>query len=264
MSTTSILGKVSSFFFFSGFVFAKIQYLPFPVVAPAFNAVSLLFYAMAYSVWFLSSHFHPNHDPEEKEWYGFAQFKEQHLFAATIGLLATTLSIAGIFVPILLVPAAWLFFASNLMWTIGEYHKLKNPPLYDEEYSHTYQQSYFYYAITMSCISAVAGLSATSVFLFPPLTIPILVVSAIIVIGLSVLAGELWLDYTFGNHKPTLGTTNSHYQMNQTLGAQVQPEQAPLLAPYHTKSPLNSKTKLSPPSELENIDSDERTCSMYY
>lgn len=268
MSTTSKLGKVSSFFFFSGFVFGKIQNLPIPVVSAAFNIISLLFYMMGYGVWFIASHFYPNHTQKEEEWYGFAQFKEQYLFAATLGLIATALSIAGFFVPVLLIPAAWMFVASNFMWTSGEYHKLNNPPPYDEKYSHTYQKAYVSYAVTMTAMSFVAALSATIIFLFPPAAIPVLILSGIIAVGLSAFAIENWLDYTFGDHKPTPVIQTSHNQMNHSLGPRVSNEEICSPAPYHgddlLKSSEDSQSLDSQSLQLETEDTSlcVQTCSM--
>ena len=263
MSTTSKLGKVSSFFFFSGFVFGKIQSLPIPVVSSAFNVVSLMFYMMGYGVWFIASHFYPDHDPKEEEWYGFAQFKEQYLFAATLGFIATALSIAAIFVPVLLIPAAWTFLASNFMWTSGEYNKLNSPSPQDKNYSHTYQKAYVSYAITMTAMSFVTALGATAVFLFPPAAIPVLILSTIIIVGLSAFAVENWLNYTFGDHKPTPVVQTSHNQMNHSLGPRVVPEETDSLAPYHGDDLLKS----SEDSKSIQLETDEsplcvQTCSM--
>ncbi|WP_173237143.1 hypothetical protein [Legionella antarctica] len=234
------MGKVSSFFFFSGFVFGKIQNLPIPVVSPALNAVSLTFYMMGYAVWFLASHFYPNHIPKEEEWYGFAQFKEQYLFAATLGLLATGLSIAGFFMPVLLIPAGWTFLASNFMWTSGEYNKLNSPSPHDKNFSYTHQKAYVSYAVTMTAMGFVAALATTAVFLFPPAAIPVLILSSIIVIGLSAFAIENWLDYTFGDHKPTPVVQSSHCQMKNSLGPRVFQEETDSPDHYHGEGLLKS------------------------
>jgi len=262
VSTTSKLDKVSSFFFFSGSVFGKIKLLPIPVVSTAFNIISLVFYMVGYGIWFIASHFHLSHTPNEDEWYGFAQFKEQYLYASILGLLATTLSIAAFFIPVLLIPAAWMFVASNFMWTSGEYNKLNNPP-YDENYSHTYQETYTSYALTMTTISIVAALSTTAIFLFPPVTVPVLILSALIVLGLGALAAENWLDYTFGDHKPTPVVQTSHSQMNHSLGPRVSPKDTYSPAPYHGHSLLRS-SKDSQSLQLETDDTPLciQTCSM--
>nr|WP_284498347.1 hypothetical protein [Legionella maioricensis] len=257
------MGKVSSFFFFSGFVFGKIQNLPIPVVSAAFNIISLVFYMVGYGVWFIASHFYPEYTKKEEEWYGFAQFKEQYLFAATLGLLATALSIAGFFVPVLLIPAAWMFVASNFMWASGEYHKLKHPPTYDEKYSHTYQEAYTSYAATMTSMSIIAALSTTVIFIFPPATIPVLILSTIIAVGLSAFAIENWLNYTFGDHKPTPLIKTSHSQMNHSLGPRVSNEETCSPAPYHGDDLLKSSED-SQSLQLENEDTSLciQTCSM--
>ncbi len=264
MSTTSTLGKVSTFFFLSGFVCGKAQYLPFPLVGSIFNGISLLFYMMGYGVWFISSHFHPDHTYNEDEWYGFAQFKEQHLFAATLGLIATVLSIAGFFAPVLLIPAAWVFLASNCMWATSEYHKLQNPHPEDEEYSHTYQKAYFSYALTLAGIGLVTALSTTLVFLFPPLTFPILIASGVVIAGLSILVAEIWLSYTFDDHPRTPVSSNSHQQIIEALGPKKELEETNSPEPYHGKSVLQTnKPSLDSQLELDDLPlSDQQTCSI--
>lgn len=219
---------------------------------------------LGYGVWFIGSHFHPEHTYNEEEWYGFAQFKEQHLFAATLGLIATVLSIAGIFVPVLLIPAAWMFLGSSCMWATSEYHKLNNPHPQEEDYSHTYQKAYFKYALTLAGMSLVTAVCTTLIFLFPPLTIPILIGSGIVIAGLSVVAAEMWLNYTFGNHKPTPVPSTSHQQMIERLGPKQELEETNSPAPYHGESLLHTDQPTSD-TQLE-LDaqslSDQQTCSM--
>lgn len=219
---------------------------------------------MGYGVWFISSHFHPEHTYNEEEWYGFAQFKEQHLFAAILGLIATVLSIAGFFAPVLLLPAAWLFVASNLMWATSEYHKLNNPHPKDENYSHSYQEAYSSYATTLAAISVATALSATLIFLFPPLTIPILVVSAITIAGLSILVAEIWLNYTCDNHPPTPVPSTSHDQMVKSLGPKNELEEINSPRPYHGKGPLHAHEEPKTYQlELDDVPlSKQQTCSM--
>lgn len=266
MSTTSILGKVTAFFFFSGFVLGKAQNLPIPGIPSILNLISLFFYLLGYGTWFVSSHFHPNHAYHAKEWYGFAQFKEQHLFAATLGILATSVSIAAFFVPVLLIPAAWLFLASNSMWSISEYHKLQNPNPADESYSHSYQKAYFSYSMTMTSISTVTALSLTAIAIFPALTLPIFILSAITILGLTAVVAEVWLNYMFGDHKPTPVKPDSSLQMAQSLGAAATLEESPAPdpEPYQGQSLLKSvETVPAPSPEVDNPAlSNQQTCSM--
>ena len=264
MSTASNLGKASGFFFISGFVTAKAQNLPIPVLSSALNIISLLFYITGYALWFIGSHFYPEHAIEKDEWYGFAQFKEQYLFAATLGLIATSFSVAAFFAPPLLIPATWLFLASNILWTTGEYHKLSSPPLNDENYSHSYQKVYSSYATTMTSISAVTALAATLSFLFPPIALSVIILSTIINVGLGALVAELWLNHTFGGHKPTPIIQSSHNQMNNALGPKVIYEEINSPAPFHDYNrnlPRTSGNNHSPGPELDDNLPEEQTCS---
>lgn len=226
-------GKISSLFFLLGFIVSKIQYLPIAIVSSVFNIIALGCYFLAYGAWFVSSHFQPSQKNNDENWYGFVQFKEQFLYAATMGLVASLISISAIYFPILLVPASWLFFSSNIFWTIGEYNKLQNPPESDENYSHSCQSSYLAYAITMTTTGLTTALSTTLIFIFPAITIPVIITATIISLGLGVLATEYWLDYTFGAHKKTPVLPDSYAHMCESLGpAKTQhPEQSP--QPYH-------------------------------
>ncbi len=264
MSTTSTLGKVSTFFFLAGFTCGKVQYLPFPLVGSIFNGISLISYMLGYGVWFISSHFYPEQTYNEDEWYGFAQFKEQHLFAATLGLIATVLSIAGFFVPALLIPAAWMFLASNGMWATSEYHKLKNPDPQDKDYSYTGQKAYSSYTFALAGISLVAALSTTLIFIFPPLTVPLLIASGVIIAGLSMLVAENWLSYTFDDHPPKSVSPTSHHQMIEALGPKNELEEVDSAVPYHGKNLLQTPQPHAD-AQLRLDDpalSDQQTCPM--
>lgn len=265
VSTPSKLSNLSGFFFFSGFVIAKIQYIPIIMVSSALTIISHLLYMLGYACWFLSSHLFPNHTPKKNEWYGFAQFKEQYLFAATLGFIATSFSIAALFAPVLLIPAAWIFLGGNFMWASGEYHKLNNPPPYDKNYSHSQQNAYFAYSVTITSMTVVAAINTTLVFIFPPIAVPMFIITTVIGVGLNALALEIWLNFTFGNHKPTPVQT-SHDQMNQTLGPKVLPEESDSLAPYHDNDLLKSSKPIppqpEPQPEPDNIPLSDRTCSI--
>lgn len=74
---------------------------------------------LGYATWFLVSHFYPNQMPKKNEWFGFAQIKEQYLFASTLGFIATCFSIAALFVPVLFIPTSWLFLEEILFGLSG-------------------------------------------------------------------------------------------------------------------------------------------------
>jgi hypothetical protein len=229
----SKISSASSYFFVSGFIIGKIQYFPFPLVVSITNLLSLACYLMGYSLWFVSSHFNPEHPPLENEWYGFTQFKEQYLYAATLGIIATLMSACAIAFPVLAIPAAWLFVVSNATWTIGEYHKLQNPPDYDPNYSHSRQDTYLSYAITMTAIGLITATSVSLSFLFPAIIVPVVAVSAIICLGLGVLAADYWLDCTFNDHKPGIPENHSYTHMQQSFGPALNSQSQNAPVPHH-------------------------------
>lgn len=125
MTVAQKLDKASGIFFFAGFLLSKLQYIPFPLASAIFRFISLGIYSLAYLCWLTASLLHPDHPVNYRKWYGFAQIKEQFLLSSFVGLTATVLSVAAVFVPVLFPPAAWLFLIGNAIWAIGEYHKLK-------------------------------------------------------------------------------------------------------------------------------------------
>lgn len=232
MSIATKIGKASSYFFFFGFVTGKLKYFPAAFVSSILNLTSILFYLTGYSIWFIACHFFPDAPPLSKEWYEFAQFKEQYIYAATLGITASIICIFAITAPMLLIPAAWLFFCSNIIWAVGEYNKLHNPPDNDDSYSHGYQQNYSTYAIIMSVITFIASTGTTLSLIFPPFCIPILTVSVLVCMGLGIVAGQYWFEANFGDHEKT---TTSHQQMNPSLGNTLKPQITHSPEPVHTK-----------------------------
>ncbi|MDR3501830.1 MAG: hypothetical protein P4L79_04530 [Legionella sp.] len=234
MPNTKYLEKSSGPLFFTGFIASKLQYVPFAAAAAAFRFISLGLYLIAYSFWFAASYNQSEHERADKEWYGFAQIKEQFLFSSLAGFIATVVSVAAIFVPALFPPAAWLFVLGNTLWTIGEYHKLNNPPK-DQDFSYSQQEAYTSYAVSTSIISVISAISATIMFLFPPITMALSIFTILVCAGFGVLACEYLLDYNFGDHPTTF--TSSADAMEKGLGAGVSPQNNP----SHTHEPVHTK-----------------------
>lgn len=182
--------------------------------------------------------------------------KRTIFYSSFIGLGATILSVAAVFIPALFPPAAWLFFLGNLVWTVGEYHKLRNP--LDKNASYSKQSAYCGYATTSSAISFVTAISATLIFIFPPMAIPITIFSLIVCVGLGALAFEFWLNSSFGDHKPATGPgPGSYVQMGDTLGPSPSPEHADTPEPGCWSglfSSPNDKTNKSISNSIELID----------
>ena len=230
MNAEQKLEKSSGFFFFAGFMLSKLQYLPFPIVSAVFRFLSLGLYFGGYSSWFAASLMQPGQKQPKDKWYAFAKLKEQFLFSSLVGFIATALSVAAVFVPVLFPPAAWLFFLGNVIWAIGELHKLKHPPAHKEDFSHTRQKAYLSYAITTTAISLVTALAATLMVVFPPATLTITIFSLLICVGLGALALECWLNSNFGKHEP-LKKADSYTNITDELGASPTPAPKNDLAP---------------------------------
>lgn len=266
MSTNStneirkIIDKLSSISFFLSLVTSKIQYIPVVNIAtPFLNLLTLCFVLTGYSLWYAASHFYPDHNPKFSEWYGFTTFKHQNTLAASVGVIAAILSIIALTLPSLAVPATWLFFSSNIIWAVGQYHKLQNPPA-NETYSRSYQKSYLSYAIAMTSSGLVSALAATAILFFPIYTIPVIAVSSLINLALSFIAAEYWLNYTFEKHPKT--PVPSYDKMTNRLGPTVKYEDPPSHEPYHSAKLLARVP--STPSETPEIELTEQNSPTHH
>ncbi|KTD82260.1 hypothetical protein [Legionella waltersii] len=238
MSKETNYNKVSSIFFFSGFLLSKIQYVPFIIASSFTNLAALVLYMMGYGLWFIGI----QGTPPNPEWSPFANLKSKFLYAAVLGLLASTISVLALINPLFLVPAAWLYFASNVLWVGGEYYKLQgSDPNSTREYINS-QKNYFNYSITISTIGFVTALATTLSFFIPPITLPVILISSIICIGLGCLSFEYWLE-----SKITSPSTTdielveiSHNKIQSELGASNRCKKSDEQSPYHGNSPLRN------------------------
>lgn len=221
--------KASGYAFFSGSLLGKIRFLPLlipllvlpNIVITAAAIASLTAGLIGYAFWSIASSDYPAHKKHEHEWYGFAEYKQQHLASALFGILASVLCITGLFIPILYPLATCFYLASNLFWCISEYHRLKNPPLDDPEYSSSYQESYVNYTISMTAIGLNTTVAAIVSFFFPLIIVPLMITTTIITMGLSVLATEFWLDCNLGDHQENALSPppySSYERINNELG----------------------------------------------
>lgn len=255
MSVAKKLDKASGLFFFAGFLLSKLQYIPFPQASAILRFISLGIYLMAYGCWHAASLLHPDQKVRKNKWYSFAQIKEQFLFSSLVGFIATVMSIAAVFIPVLFPPAAWLFLVGNAIWTIGEYNKFKNPPQNDANFSYTRQKSYLYYSVTSTSISLITAVSATLIFVFPPIAIPITIFSLILCVGLGVFAFEFWLDSSFGDHKPT-PVPGSYNQISDTLGPSVSQELTDSPEPNCSNCLFLKQKESKTPENIELLSAD--------
>lgn len=248
------LGKVSSYFFFSGFVLSKAQYLALPGVASILMLAAVSSNLTGYLLWLIATFFYPEHKKLNNKWFAFNDFSEQHQKAAILGAVATAIGLAAVFFPVLFIPATWLIFASNILWSTSEYHKLKNPPPSDEPFSESFQSNYVTYAVTMSSIALVTALGTTLAIVFSPVAIYIFLAMTILSLGLGIVAADYWITCNFGIHEPTVHK-NSYNHLTTSLGPKTQAEpDAPIPhhgTALHKDKPCNEKTALieSPLSE---------------
>lgn len=227
------LDKASGIFFFSGFLISKLQYIPFPLLSCIFRFISLSFFFFAYGFWCIANILRPDQREHQDKWYGFAQIKEQFLFSSFIGLVATIVSVAAVFIPMLLPVAAWLFVLGNIIWAIGEYHKFKTPPEHDTNFSLKQQKSFVSYAISSTVITLITAIAATLMFVFPLFAIPITLLSLLTCVGVGALSFEFWLKSRFGGHQQT-PNAGSYQQMTHALGPSFASEPTDSVKPTHS------------------------------
>lgn len=250
------LHKTSGILFFLAFMLSTLQYIPNFYIAGIFRMIPLLAYLVAYGVWFASNLLLKGHEKKPHAWYGFAQIQKQYLFSSIAGMAATILSIVGLFVPICFPIATAVFFLANALLAIGEYHKLNNPPN-EKDFSYTKQKSLVYLTGITALISLVTCVSATLIFIFPTIAIPLTIFSLLISIGLGLWALEYRLDSIFGKHQlgkePREHPFESYIIMNKQLK-----QYNPFLTCYNTKqlAKESSSTKLFEFDLDQTINSD--------
>jgi hypothetical protein len=237
MKTEQILNNASGGLFFSAFMLSKLQYIPLPLVSAIFRFISLGLYMLGYVAWFFASYFQQEHKEHQDKWYGFAKIKEQFLLSSFIGFIGALVSIGAVFLPILLPFAAALFLLGNIIWAIGEFHKYRNPPAHDDNFSLTRQKSYVAYAATATSISFVALVSCILMMTLPFIALPITIFSLVLYVGLGALALEFWLNSYSGNHEK-FSFKSSSSVVTDGLGCVYQEDNSP--KPGHHKGPLES------------------------
>lgn len=197
MSHAEKLNKASTAFFFAGFAVSKLHHTPFIVLATLSNLASLFLYAIAYCLWFLASRLYPDYPRKAQSWYGFTEFKNQHIIAVILGIAAIISCVAALSMPLAIIPATWLFASSNSIWCISEYHKKQSLPISEKDYSVSLQTAYLRYAITTTALSFLTALDTTLVIAFPAETVLILTFSSVAGVGLGALAIYFLADYIY-------------------------------------------------------------------
>lgn len=183
--TAAKFDKISGQLFLLGLAAAKLKNIPIRIVSAILTVLSLVCYLIGYSVWLLATLFYPNFPRKEFSWYSFASIKEQYQISSILGLVATILCIIY---PSLLLPATWIFTASNLVWSIAEYHKLQNPPDYIDNFSKHRQSAYLTYTQLITFISALTAGGISLALIVPNCAASVLLASTIVGNGLTLVA----------------------------------------------------------------------------
>jgi hypothetical protein len=237
------LDKASGLLLLLAFVLSKLRYIPFSLFSAITYAASLVLLLAGYLLWLLACQLYPDHPRLKGQWYAFSQFKVQNTVAALIGSLAILGCFVAFVFPIVIVPACWLFVVSNLLWGISQFHKMRNPPAYEVDYSSSRQKSYLYYIAIMVSLSILNAVSATLLVIFPPLTVPIVVVTFVFSFLISLAAFHRWLDFNFYDHKPDRIKHHSYLSMTAKLDS----------------TPLNTLTFTSENTSISSNNTSEET-----
>ena len=181
---------ISGNLFLLGMVTSRFREIPIPIVSSLILFLSMLAYLVGYTLWFVASMLHPPYARKPDSWLGFASFRTQYQVAAILGIAA---AIMWFFFPIMIIPAAWLFLISNLIWTISEHHKKINPPpdhITDlEKLKYIQRQSvYCQYTKIATFISLMTAVGLTLALIFPPAAAGILIVTGILGIFCTVIS----------------------------------------------------------------------------
>lgn len=222
-SKSRLLDNISGYLFLLGFITYRLRTLPTGLVSAIFNAVSIIAYLLGYVVWYIAALFYPAYPRKHEHWYGFAEFKEQYQIAALLGTIATVMCIIA---PPLIIPTAWLYSISNLIWSISEHHKSKNPPPEDDQYSSAKQSIYLKYSALVTASSILTAIVSTAIFLFPPLTSIALLTSTIVGLGLSTASLYYWIRSHFGTFPPD-NVGHSYNKLSDQLSFPLEKEIKP-------------------------------------
>lgn len=263
MKPAENLDKASSIFFFLGFITTQLQHAPILLLSGLSYVGSLFFYTFGYFFWLIACHYYPEIPPQKQHWYGFSDFKNQNRFAAIIGGVGVIFSIIGLFIPVGFVLASWLFLLSNLIWCVSEFHKTKNPPLSDPNYSTSHQEAYLRFAMISTLMCFVPAIVATVIFFFPLIASTMILIGTGISLFLGAHALYAWVDTNCTDHQPDR-MNHSYSLLSKTLGEDVQHDleneidkDKPMTFPFFTDSftPL-IKIEDNDSSTLSNENTD--------
>jgi hypothetical protein len=246
----------SGYLFLIGYVTAKLRYLPFGLMAGIFNLVSILTYLAGYLSWYVAALLYTGHTRRHERWFGFAELNFQYEITALLGTIASIMAIICIAAPVLIVPTAWIFAISNLLWAISEHHKNDNPMPDDITFSSKRHTHYLRYATLSAISSTIMAVGLTLGLLIPPVAVSLVAATTITAAIITVVSLYYWGRHAFGSYKPDR-VSHSYEKLADGLGCELthnplaQPSPSPRLdqdATYH--SLLHPRpTSQSSPSE---------------
>ena len=240
--------KLSNYSFGVGTVLSNLRRIP--ILNTILELPVTLLWLLGYSTWYIGSLLHEkNHSRKYNSWYGFIEFKQQHLTSALLGTIATVICI---FAPTMIVIPAWLFFISNVFWTIGSFHKQNQPEkhLDDHSYSTDKQTAYTHFTLSGTLLSLFTAITTTMSVVFPLSAPAILSFSIIPAAVLSIISLALLVRYHCGtfdtDHKKKVRLSQNSQEMDnippqQHLTKTAQPNCWSQCMPACFKSPIDSK-----------------------
>lgn len=159
--------NISRFFFVVGFIANALSFIMPVFIGRICKLIVIGCNYGGYLFWMTSAQVSEDQERARKAWYAFTTIKNQHRLTSVTGGIATTLLFVGFFFPVALVPAFWLFVISNLIWLITTYHRKKQPPKDDPDYSPQSYSNYLTYVLLTTIASFITALSSTLILIFP-------------------------------------------------------------------------------------------------
>lgn len=209
------LDNISGKLFLTGFFLSKLKSISGMVLSPILNIVSLVAYLFGYITWYLATLFYPDHPRKRDAWYGFTEFKEQYQAAAFLGTFASILCLVN---PALILPAVWIFSLSSMVWMISEYHKYRNPPSYDQNFSSARQATYLRYVATTTAISLITAFSVSLAIALPVTAGASLLIGVVVGNALTILALYYWKRSLYDEFEPDNSIlTGSHRTIMEAM-----------------------------------------------
>lgn len=240
MNKEKVHDNLSRFFFVAAFIANALYHITPVFIGRICKLAAIGCNYAGYLFWLASAQVSKDQERLKNKWYAFAKIKNQHRLTSLLGVLATTLALIGFFIPVMLIPAFWLFTLSNIIWAITTFHQKRNLPQDDPRYTPKGYDNYFNYVILSTAASVVAAIGTTLIFCFPAATLPILIIvmsiSALITLpSLSYLVESVNpdgfdLSHTF---EPSYQMMNNHMPNRQTQRFMPTPDNRQTKSIFH-------------------------------